>query len=789
MSSLSTQLDANRRFHFELKGGSFNKDTFSVVRMTGIESISRPFQFTLTLVCDKKKVINFDEVLASSATFCIFSSDGTTTIPYYGVVSKFDQLHQAGDYSFYRALLMPRLSRLSQYEISEVYLDKTAPELVKGILNSVRLSDVDLKLTGKYRQRSYVCQFQETHLDFLSRSMEKEGMYYYFDHDDGKDKLVIVDAKIVQPAQIVNVNYRPIDELDTGLASNSVQGFICSQKPLSNKVVLQDYNYRKADVTLRVEEVISAQGIGDVMLYGENFRDLEEGRRYAKIRAEEIRCSSKVFYGEATAVGLRSGYFMKLAHHFRDDFNDQYLITEISHEGSQAGALLGGSEHSAMHSSGEYVPAHGASTIYRNTFRAIPASVQFRPERSTAKPRIVGTMNAMIDAEGSGQYAELDEYGQYKVQLPFDQTDKPANKSSARVRMVTPYSGSDHGMHFPLHKSAEVVLSFINGDPDQPIIMGAVPNSENKNVVDHHNSSQSMIQTGGGNLIQMEDKEHSQSIILSTPNNKTHIRLGATAGASASSGLNISTEGDSTKFVAGKQITNIVGDEEQRVLGNVFNFNGGAADSVSVGAVSETKLAGVLGINFGFSYTHNVGAWIKTQNSAAMVTSTNFGSVITSTNSGGALVTTNEMENITSTNTALATITTTNTASRISTINNGVINTVNDAVSITTTNISPSITTNSTGEELVEITEITGSITRTTTSPMITAITNGDMKTITNGIRMESVFGSEMRNIEGDSDEEGVLFMRKGETQVVNVVQNISSAESTVSNNEIIMFT
>ena len=522
MTTLSSRLGSELRFRFS--SAAFSEDTFDVVDIDGFEAICRPYRFALTLVSDDAQ-IDFNKILQSTATLCIYSPDGEQKIPYHGVIEQFEQSRRVGNYVFYKAVLVPRLWRLSLYQISEVYLnEQTIPEILEGILKSSQFSSRDylISLTGDYRKRSFVCQYEETHLDFLSRLMEREGLYYFFDHGDatdGVDKLLVVDSLIEQPAATLEVRYRPVDELDTGVYADCVQDFSCRQKPLPRRVIVQDYNYRKAAVKLIADADVSVDGVGDVMFYGENFRTVVEGQRYAKLRAEEIRCRSRVFSAESTAVGLRSGYFMALSHHYRDDFNGRYLVTEMHHHGSQAAVLLAGLNTS--------LASAERGTRYANSFCAIAAATQFRPERLTPRPRIAGTMIATIDGEGSGDYADLDEFGQYKVQLPFDLTDKGIDKGSTRLRMATPYSGSDHGMHFPLHKNAEVLLSFVDGDPDQPIITGAVPNSENRSVVNNANPAANQILTKAGNQLQMNDTKGSTGILMSSPTGKTMICLGA----------------------------------------------------------------------------------------------------------------------------------------------------------------------------------------------------------------------------------------------------------------------
>jgi type VI secretion system VgrG family protein len=576
MTSLDKNLNAgNRRFSFASK--AYAADKFSVVKMEGFEAISASFSFELTLVSDDVSV-DFEKMLSNPATFTFYAAGGNMETPYHGVLSEFEQLHQAGALVFYRAVLAPRLQRLNLYRTSDVHLnDKTIPDILEAVIKDSGFTSADfeqkLKAKDVYRKRSFVCQYQETNLDFIARWLEKEGMYFYFDHSGNAEKLVMVDDTAVQPADVLAVTYRPVENMASGAARDSVQEFLCRQKPLPKQVILQGFNYSSANVELKQTAQVSAAGTGDVMLYGENFLTQDEGQRYAKLRAQEILCGGKVFKGEATAVGLRSGYFMRMAAHYRSDFNGQYLVTEVEHKGSQAGVLLAGIENSYGGKPGE--------TDYHLTFRAIPSAVQFRPARAMIRPHVAGTISAIVDAEGSGEYAEMDELGQYKVQLPFSRTGKAANKGSARIRMATPYSGSNHGIHFPLHKGAEVLLSFVDGDPDQPVIVNAVPNSENPSVVNNKNPSKDVIKSAGGNFLELEDKKGSERAHLYSPSARSNWRVGAATSAAAGvttwgenkTGIHGSTE-ETVSFNAGKTMVlrvdpttlNLAGDPVQGSL-------------------------------------------------------------------------------------------------------------------------------------------------------------------------------------------------------------------------------
>jgi type VI secretion system VgrG family protein len=570
MTSLDKNLAKSKRFAFS--SSAHAADKFSVVTMSGFEAISKNFSFDLILVSDDDK-IDFADMLSNPAKFEIFSPDGKSSTPYHGVLSEFEQLHQAGLHVFYRAVLAPKMHRLEQYRTSEVYLnDQTIPHILETVLKhgGLKPGDFEKKVRGTYRQRSFVCQYQETDFAFVTRWMEKEGIYYYFDHSGQAEKLVFIDESSAQPAEVLNLSYRPEESLSSGPANDSVQSFVCRQKPLPKQVIVQGFNYLDAKAhTLKETAQVSGSGIGDVMIYGENFLDSKEGERYAKLRAQEIACGGKVFLGAATAVGLRSAYFMQLAGHYRSDMNGKYLVTEIEHEGSQAGVLLAGIAHSFGGTSGE--------TSYSCRFRAIASDVQFRPERLAIRPHVAGSMSGIVDSEGDGKYAEMDELGQYKVQLPFSTTGKGANKGSARIRMATPYSGHGYGMHFPLHKGVEVLLSFIDGDPDQPVIMNAAPNSENLSVVNNKNASVDMLKTAGGNSLVFEDKHKEERASLYSPKYNTGWRIGA------------ATDAEEHKDVAGKRSQ--WGADKHGIHGNTdASFGVDVKDAVVVKVGDKTNM-------------------------------------------------------------------------------------------------------------------------------------------------------------------------------------------------------
>ena len=516
------------RFKFESKGAGLT-EKLNVVEINGYEALSQLYRFDITLVSNSDD-IDFDDMLNNSATLTIKSQDGNSDVPYHGMLCEFEQLGKSNEFYFYRAVLVPRLWKLTQSKFNDVYTgDKTIPQIIESVLNDNGFSPFDYEIALQnpfaYRSRSFICQYQESSFDFISRWMEKEGLYYYFDQGFlgfGSDKVKITDFKESQPLlSIKHLTYCAPEDLQTAEQDSCVFDFRARQIAMPQKVVVQDYNYRKADLadSLKSEAFVDMMnGHGDVMLYGENLRDVGEASRLASIRAEEIKCRRKTYQGKASAVGLRAGHLAAITNHYRLGLNGAYMVTAVRHRGSQAGVLLAGAATPYTE--------HRSGTVYECEFEAIGSTTQFRAARITPRPTVAGMLTAIIDDEGSGKYAQLNEYGDYKVELMYDLSDKFANKGSSWVRMASPYAGPKNGMHFPLLKGTEVLLAFMGGDPDQPVIVGAMPNSESPNLVTEKNNMINGIATAGGNGLQMYDETGREGVCISSPAAGTIMIMG-----------------------------------------------------------------------------------------------------------------------------------------------------------------------------------------------------------------------------------------------------------------------
>jgi type VI secretion system secreted protein VgrG len=533
------------------------EDTFLVVRFSGYEAISQPYRFEIELATDDAE-IDLRAMLQKPAHFVIRRGDLDDRV-FNGVLAEFEQMKESGGHVIYKAVLVPWLWNAGLYHENQLFLDKSVEDIIKEILQQTRLTGDDYKfqMTGAYTPWEYLCQWRETDLNFIHRWMEREGIYYYFSQDDKKEKLIITDnaASHKSISAESKIPYSP----PSGTVPHYqevIQSMVCRQHKLPNMVILRDYNYRHPSLELKAEATVDADGHGDVYFYGEHFKTPEEGNHLANIRAEELLCRECVYNGESTAANFSAGYLFDMQDHYRASYNQKYLLVEVEHQGQQAISGLSGQD-SAL-SRGEH------QLEYSNRFTAIPADVQFRPERSAVKPKFFGTLNATVDASGNGEYAEIDDQGRYKVILPFDRSGIGGGRASRWIRMTQPYAGNGYGMHFPLHRGTEVLLTFVDGDPDRPIISGSVPNPETASPVNTANQTQSMIRTGGGNQFRLEDNAGGQQIHFSSPTEGSIISLGAPNEGN----LYMKTDGTSVMKVGSDSARTITGNEETTIKKN-----------------------------------------------------------------------------------------------------------------------------------------------------------------------------------------------------------------------------
>jgi type VI secretion system secreted protein VgrG len=506
-------------FSFVSKG--LPNDTFTVVRFRGEEHISGCYRFEIML-SSKKSDIDFSKVLKDPATLSIRSSGGSA-LPVNGIVTSFELTKRLGDTMIYNAVLMPRLFRLTLIHQNRIFLDKSMQEILTKQLEDGGLDrhDFQFNLHSPGQKLEYVCQFRETNLEFMNHRMEDLGWYFFFRQENSGEKLVITDMKDAHTPfrNKSTLTFVEPSGLESQHLDECVHAFVCRQQLIPGKITTRNYNYRKPSLDVRGTCTLSSANTQEVYLYGGNYDMPEDAKSAARTLADEYLCRERIYHAESSVTGVIPGSLFTLSGHFRNDFNREYLVVSISHEGNQE--CFKPQENG--HATGNEKQDH---PWYRNSFTAIESNRQFRPERLTEPSRFYGTLNARVDASGNGDYAEIDDAGRYKVILPFDMESREPGKASCWIRMMQPYGGKNEGMYFPLRKDTEVLLTFIDGNPDRPVIAGVLPNIVTPSSVIDKNASMGKIASPSGQVIHFEDKRQKESLLVYSKPGASWVRFG-----------------------------------------------------------------------------------------------------------------------------------------------------------------------------------------------------------------------------------------------------------------------
>ena len=570
-----------------LESPAFTAGAAELYELSGRETISQLFELELQLVSKDPAGLDEEALLSEPMTLIFLRGDAEVRRMFGVVVSVRDALQSETLHLAYTLTFVPRAFRMTLTETSEIFMDLTVPEIIKKKLERAGLregDDFELRLAAAYPPREYVVQYKETDLQFVSRLAEHLGISFFFEHRDGRDVIVFSDD---------NSGFQPIAgggrahfyARGEHMGVHRLQG---TTRTIPNRYVVKDYNYRTPHVPLMASATVSEAAAGDIVEYGAHFKTPDEGERIAAIRAEELRAGRKVFEGESDVQVFSAGARLTLEGHPRGDA--ELLLVEVRHRLRQ-GALGTGS---------------GSEQAYANEFRAIPYKTQYRPPRVTPKPRVYGVIPGIVEAAAKGKYAEIDEAGRYHVRFIFDTSSAEVGQASRPVRMAQPHAGPGYGFHFPLRSGVEVILTCIDGDPDRPIIAGAVPNPQTPTTVDAKNARRNVIRTGGNNEINIDDTEGEERIKLSTPFGGSVFQLGspntpeagaaittseaytavATAGASTLTSVStvlsdvasILTSANIVNFAGTTALNALKGDKGQKLLDDLLSLGKNALD-------------------------------------------------------------------------------------------------------------------------------------------------------------------------------------------------------------------
>ena len=493
-------------FRFEAEG--MDRDAFHVLSFRGTEALSSLFSFDIELV-SKNMSLDLEELLAGNAKLTIKRGGGFPDAVFAGRPAAARQTGSFGEYAYYSVTLRPAFWKFTQLVQSAIFLNKTAPETVDELISGERGFPLsfEMRLTAEYPKQEFAMQHEESVYDYIAWRMEQQGAYFYFAPDG--DKVIFSDSPQSHDGPAGTIYYSPATGLEGDKTGEVATSFSLCQTPLPARVVVRSYSWKNPNVPIVAEAEASPRGFGDVYLAHEPAETHADAQRIAEIRAEELKCRSKIYSGVSASPLMRPGAVFTLDRHYNEKFNRDYMVTEVTHEGAQE----------AFISMGLGIPIRGAveHLFYRNEFRCIESDTPYRPERKAPRAKITGVMRAFVDGAGSGARAETDEYGRYKLIFPFDISGRKGGNGSCWIRMSQQQAGPDSGLALPVQPGVEALVSFEEGDPDRPYISGVLASGETGSIYGSGNRNISGLRTAGGNQITINDEDNKQGISMMMP--------------------------------------------------------------------------------------------------------------------------------------------------------------------------------------------------------------------------------------------------------------------------------
>jgi type VI secretion system secreted protein VgrG len=557
------------------------KDALLLLGFSGTEAISQLFDFQLNLVSERsvRKTVPLDALIGKAVTIHVGLAEGTRAI--HGHVRRFG--HNGADtrFDYYYAEVVPWLWFLTQTADCRVFQDKTVPEIVSQVCKEHGFLDLRLDLARSYTKWDYCVQYHETDFNFVSRVLEQEGIFYFFEHTASKHTLVLIDA----PGKHPPCPGQPVAPFDpnvaTGQRRDAVRGWQMEQAFRAGKYTLRDYHFETPAKTLQVGQAAKVNVVGNGKFemydypgeYAQRFNkptqrlgDVEpEGQQVVKVRMEELDGQFLLVRGSSTCRAFSAGSRFELSPAPPGVARGPWVLTAVEHLASQ---------------DSDFVSNFGVAGGYSNGFTCVPQSSPYRPTRVTPRPVIQGPQTAVVVGP-KGEEIFTDKFGRVKVQFHWDREGKKDENSSCFVRVAQPVAGKRWGASFWPRIGQEVVVEFLEGDPEQPIIVGTVYNGEQmppylgdgldpKHKNDNKLSGFKSNSTLGGkgyNELRFDDTAGKEQVFLHAQRNMdTRVLNDAMETVLANRHLTVGSEANGKK--AGDQVEEVLQDKHLHVHRN-----------------------------------------------------------------------------------------------------------------------------------------------------------------------------------------------------------------------------
>jgi type VI secretion system secreted protein VgrG len=558
-------------------------------RMEGSDEISSPFAYSLQ-ISSRRMDLKAPDVLGTKAVITV---KGDAPRHFHGLVADFAMTDIRGDLTFYTMTLRPWLWFLSLDYDNRIFQEKSVPDIIEEVFGAYPEAKYKLKLNGRYEKREYCVQYGESDLAFVQRLMEHEGIWYYFEHTEDGHTMMIVDAneamETVRRSEIVE--YEP-DSRISFLGGDFITHWVPKTQVRVGKFAQTDYDFEKPSLDLMVVSdapLGHSQDASEVYHYPGRYIELSPGDRIAERRLLELQADQLRVQAKGTARQLCSGVKFRFKNFPREAENDDYFVVKASYvmwdEERRAGQSRDG-------------------TGYAVETELSPMRVPFRPARRTQKPRMQGPQTAVVVGP-AGAEIFCDEYSRVKVHFHWDRLGKKNENSSCMVRVSAAWAGAGWGFIQIPRIGHEVIVDFLEGDPDQPIITGRVYNAQNTVPYGLPGSasqsgwkSWSTPSSGGFNELRFEDKAGAEEVYFQAE--KDHVEL---------------VKNDETRTIGhdwvedvGHDATQSIGHDRTESVANNKSVSVGNNRTVSIGVNDDETVGSNRSLTVGSNETISVGA-------------------------------------------------------------------------------------------------------------------------------------------------------------------------------------
>ena len=602
---------------------------------TATEELGRLFQIDAELLSENFQ-ISFPQIVGQNVTIRLETIQAAPRF-FNGHVRSFRQTGAVGRLARYHAEIVPKLWFLTRSADCRIFQNKKVPDIVKEVLQERGITDIEDTLTASYPQWEYCVQYRETDFNFISRLMEQEGIHYYFKHAQGTHTLVLADGDSSHPTF---PGYADMSFHQEGVGVVNLQGvkeWAMTQEVQAGSYVLNDYDFEKPKTSLKAPANIDRQNVEanhELYDYPGEYDKFDDGKRYARMRIEEVQSDFEIAEGSGDVRGVAAGFKFKMNSLTRSDQIDDYLVVSSVTRAESEGFLSGG----------------GASDsgAFSCSFTAVRAKTPFHPARLTPKPIIQGAQTAVVTGP-KGEEIYTDKYGRVKVQFHWDRKGKKDENTTCFIRVAEPWAGKNWAIIFTPRIGQEVVVNFLEGDPDQPLIIGSVYNGDQMPPYTlPANKTQSGVKTRSSlngtpanfNEIRFEDKKGQEQLYIHAEknedivveNNKTEnvgnnedIKIGNDRTETVGHDQSITVQNNDKLMVAMNQDITIgikqgetIGTERTTTIGTTDTLNVGVGRTTTIGATDSLSVGGAINTTSGGVITITAGAAITITSSAAI---------------------------------------------------------------------------------------------------------------------------------------------------------------------------